>query len=147
MSNRPHGALQKRHVTATKKKSSSSSGVSFESTEKHFLPNYELNVFGWMTTDPESSHALHAKEGYLNTAAFYIRAVIYFAVWTWLLRHLPASTVGFTVFLNPPLTTTSKFLLATLAPATFFFTIRPQEWIGGLMTLSGLAVAVYRRRK
>lgn len=73
--------------------------------------------------------------------------VLGFAVWTWLLRHLPASTVGFTVFLNPPLTTTSKFLLATLAPATFFFTIRPQEWIGGLMTLSGLAVAVYRRRK
>jgi len=69
--------------------------------------------------------------------------VLGFALWTWLLRHLPASTVGFTVFLNPPLTTASKFLLATLLPATFAFTILPREWLGGAVTLVGLAVALY----
>jgi drug/metabolite transporter (DMT)-like permease len=72
--------------------------------------------------------------------------VLGFALWTWLLRHLPASTVGFTVFLNPPLTTTSKFLLATLFPATFAFAIGPREWIGGVITLCGLGLAVYTRR-
>lgn len=69
--------------------------------------------------------------------------VLGFAVWTWLLRHLPASSVGFTVFLNPPLTTASKFVLATIFPATFFFSVRPWEWAGGLLTLSGLAIAVW----
>jgi len=69
--------------------------------------------------------------------------VMGFAVWTWMLRHLPASTVGFTVFLNPPLTTTSKYILAALVPATFAFTIVPQEWMGGALTLVGMGIAVY----
>ena len=73
--------------------------------------------------------------------------VLGFALWTWLLRHLPASTVGFTVFLNPPLTTASKFLLATFLPATFFFTVRPGEWFGGALTLIGMALAVYTPRR
>lgn len=73
--------------------------------------------------------------------------VLGFALWTWLLRHLPASTVGFTVFLNPPLTAASKFLLAAFLPATFFFTIRPGEWFGGAITLVGMAVAVYTPRR
>ncbi len=68
--------------------------------------------------------------------------VLGFAVWTWLLRHLPAASVGFTVFLNPPLTTVSKYLLALALPATFAFTIRPLEWVGGVLALLGLAVAV-----
>jgi len=75
--------------------------------------------------------------------------VMGFAVWTWLLRHLPASTVGFTVFLNPPLTTTSKYILAALVPTTFAFTIVVQEWLGGALTLVGMGIAVYnppRRR-
>lgn len=69
--------------------------------------------------------------------------VLGFALWTWLLRHLPASSVGFTVFLNPPLTTTSKYALAALFPATFLFTMQAREWIGGLLTLTGLAIAVW----
>jgi O-acetylserine/cysteine efflux transporter len=73
--------------------------------------------------------------------------VLGFAVWTWLLRYLPASTVGFTVFLNPPLTTTSKYLLAMLVPATFAFTIVPQEWLGGALTLVGMGIAVYVPRR
>jgi drug/metabolite transporter (DMT)-like permease len=72
--------------------------------------------------------------------------VVGFAVWTWLLRHLPASSVGFTVFLNPPLTALSKLALATLVPAVFVFQIEPQEWAGGLLALAGLAVAVWRPR-
>jgi drug/metabolite transporter (DMT)-like permease len=71
--------------------------------------------------------------------------VLGFALWTWLLRFLPASTVGFTVFLNPPLTTLSKFLFATLLPSTFLFTIQPREWLGGAITLAGMAIAVYSR--
>jgi len=69
--------------------------------------------------------------------------VMGYALWTWLLRHLPATTVGFTVFLNPPLTTASKLALAFLFPATFLFTIQLGEWIGGAITLTGMAVAVY----
>jgi drug/metabolite transporter (DMT)-like permease len=69
--------------------------------------------------------------------------VLGFALWTWLLQYLPASTVGFTVFLNPPLTTLSKLTLATLLPATFLFTIRPQEWLGGALALVGMGIAVY----
>ena len=65
-----------------------------------------------------------------------------YAAWTWLLRHLPASSVGFTVFLNPPLTTISKWAAATLAPATFVFAIRTEEWWGGALTLLGLWIAL-----
>jgi drug/metabolite transporter (DMT)-like permease len=75
--------------------------------------------------------------------------VLGFALWTWLLRHLPASSVGFTVFLNPPLTTVSKALLAASFPAAFRFEIEPREWLGGTFALAGLAVAVWpvtRRR-
>jgi len=68
--------------------------------------------------------------------------VLGFAIWTWLLGNLPASTVGLTVFLNPPLTTSSKAVLALLAPATFAFTIRAGEWVGGGVVLAGLAVAL-----
>lgn len=67
-----------------------------------------------------------------------------FAVWTWLLRRLPATSVGFTVFLNPPLTALSKLALAALFPATFVFAIGAQEWLGGLLALAGLGIAVWR---
>ena len=68
--------------------------------------------------------------------------VLGYAVWTWLLRHLPASVVGFAVFLNPPLTTVSKLVLALLWPATFALRVAPLEWIGGALALAGLALAV-----
>jgi|CXWL01.1.fsa_nt_gi drug/metabolite transporter (DMT)-like permease len=68
--------------------------------------------------------------------------VVGFLIWMRLLRALPASVVGFTVFLNPPLTTLSKLLLAIALPATFQFTIRPLEWLGGAIVLSGVAVAI-----
>lgn len=71
--------------------------------------------------------------------------VVGYAVWCWLLRFLPASTVGFTVFLNPPLTTLSKLLLAALLPATFVWSLEPLELLGGALTLTGLALAVGRR--
>lgn len=70
--------------------------------------------------------------------------VLGFVVWTWLLKHLPASTVGFTVFMNPPLTAASKQVLALLFPATFVFTIGPLEWVGGVVALTGMAVAIWR---
>jgi drug/metabolite transporter (DMT)-like permease len=67
-----------------------------------------------------------------------------FVLWGWLLKHLPASTVGLTVFLNPPLTSLSKYTLSILFPATFLFTIGSLEWLGGAIVLSGLAIAVLR---
>jgi drug/metabolite transporter (DMT)-like permease len=93
----------------------------------------------WSNLDPRGWVALL----YLSIPC----TVLGFAIWTWLLRFLPASTVGFTVFLNPPLTTVSKYLLAVLLPATFAFSIGPREWIGGVLTLSGLAIAVSARRR
>ncbi len=67
------------------------------------------------------------------------------AAWNWLVKHMPASSVGFTIFLNPPLTTTSKALLATFFPAIFVFQILPLEWIGGAIVLLGLALALWPR--
>ena len=67
------------------------------------------------------------------------------AVWSWLLKHLPASRTGFTIFLNPPLTAGSKALLAALFPAAFTFHIAKWEWIGGLLALTGVALAVLKR--
>lgn len=67
-------------------------------------------------------------------------------VWTWLLRHLPASTLGFTVFFNPPLTTISKLLLSVLFPAVFIWQMNALEWLGGGLALAGLALAVTARR-
>ncbi len=71
--------------------------------------------------------------------------VVGFALWTWLLRHLPAGAVGLTVFLNPPLTTLSKWCLAQAAPMTFQFSIGGREWLGGALVLAGLAVGLSRR--
>jgi O-acetylserine/cysteine efflux transporter len=70
-----------------------------------------------------------------------------YAVWTWLLRHLPASTLGFTVFLNPPLTTVSKLVLSVLFPAVFLWQLNLLEWLGGGLALLGLALAVWPRRR
>lgn len=67
-----------------------------------------------------------------------------FFVWNWLLHHLPASTVGLSVFLNPPLTTLSKLVLNQLFPASFVFLVVAQEWIGGAIVLAGLANALVR---
>jgi hypothetical protein len=56
-----------------------------------FLPLALLapQVYPWM--DPaQADHALHAKAAYLNPTAFYVRAVLYFAVWSllaWKLRQ------------------------------------------------------------
>ncbi len=69
-----------------------------------------------------------------------------FAVWSWLLKYLPASTVGLTVFLNPPLTTAGKYVLSTFLPGSFAFSISAQEWVGGALSLAGVAIAVLRRR-
>ena len=73
-----------------------------------------------------------------------LATVFGFAVWSWLLRHLPASTVGLTVFLNPPMTMASKTALAALLPATFVVSISPREWAGGALALLGVATAVVR---
>ncbi len=69
-----------------------------------------------------------------------------YAVWTWLLRHLPASTLGFTVFFNPPLTTASKLVLSLLFPTLFLWQMNLLEWLGGGLALLGLALAVWPRR-
>lgn len=69
-----------------------------------------------------------------------------YGIWTWLLRHLPASTLGFTVFFNPPLTTTSKMVLAVVFPTLFVWHLDLLEWLGGGLALLGLALAVWPRR-
>jgi O-acetylserine/cysteine efflux transporter len=66
--------------------------------------------------------------------------VVGYAVWTGLLRHLPATVVGLTVFLNPPLATLSKAVLAHAFPATFAFIVGGRDWLGGAIVLAGLAL-------
>lgn len=75
-----------------------------------------------------------------------LATVLGFAAWSWLLRHLPASTVGLTIFLNPPLTTLSKIILAAALPATFAFHVTLLEGVGGAIVLGGLALAVRQSR-
>jgi drug/metabolite transporter (DMT)-like permease len=67
-----------------------------------------------------------------------------FAAWSWLLRHLPAGTVGLTIFLNPPLTLGTKALLAALWPASFEVSILPVEIASAVLALAGVALAVTR---
>lgn len=67
------------------------------------------------------------------------------AAWGWLMKHLPASSVGFTIFLNPPLTTLSKAILSVALPAVFVFRIVPLEWAGGAVVLLGMAIALWPR--
>lgn len=73
-----------------------------------------------------------------------LATILGFALWTWLLRHLAASTVGLTIFLNPPLTTISKLILSAALPATFLFHVTWLEGLGGVIVLVGLAIALRR---
>lgn len=61
--------------------------------------------------------------------------VIGFALWNWLLEHLPASTVGFTVFLNPPLATLFSYLFLGKLPAAL-------QILGGAVLLAGIFLAL-----
>lgn len=47
---------------------------------------YAGHMFEWMKMEAAGNldHALHAKHAFLNRPFFYIRAVIYFSIWTWL---------------------------------------------------------------
>jgi drug/metabolite transporter (DMT)-like permease len=101
------------------------------------LPGYALE--SWKRLDAPGWLAL----AYLTLPC----TVMGFALWTWLLRHLPASSVGFTVFLNPPMTTLSKYILAATLPATFVFTITGSEWLGGALALLGLTIALMPGRR
>lgn len=65
--------------------------------------------------------------------------------WAWLLRHLDATVVGLTIFLNPPITTASKFVLNRISPS-FQFAIGATEATGGALVLLGLAAALLARR-
>ncbi len=47
-------------------------------------------------------------------------------------------------FLNTPLTTISKVVLAAAFPAAFAFRVVPLEWLGGAIVLLGMAVALVR---
>jgi drug/metabolite transporter (DMT)-like permease len=73
--------------------------------------------------------------------------VMGFAIWTWLLRHLPATTVGFTVFLNPPMTAGFKALLAAAFPAVFIYSVSSGEYLGGILALIGVGVATLKLRQ
>lgn len=52
-----------------------------------FLPIALLapQIYPWMSLDPtHMDHALRAKHAYLNKPMFYLRALLYFAIWSWL---------------------------------------------------------------
>ncbi len=70
--------------------------------------------------------------------------ILGFALWSWLLVHVPASSLGFTVFLNPPLALLSQLALSRLFPGSFVFALRPGELAGCAVVLVGLGVALRR---
>jgi drug/metabolite transporter (DMT)-like permease len=71
--------------------------------------------------------------------------VLGFALWVWLLSRLPATSLGFTIFLNPPMTTAQKLMLAAAFPAVFAFTVTSGEILGGVVMLVGVGVATVSR--
>ncbi len=78
-----------------------------------------------------------------------LSTVLGFALWIALLSRLPATSLGFTIFLNPPMTTGQKLLLSALFPAAFAFSVTAGEMIGGVIMLAGVGVAtlaINRRR-
>jgi len=72
--------------------------------------------------------------------------VVGYPLWSWLLRHLPASSVGFFTFLNPPLTLVSKLALALAFPAVFVWSMEPLEVVGAALALSGLLLVLLPAR-
>lgn len=68
-----------------------------------------------------------------------------FALWSWLLTHHPAGSLGFTVFLNPPMSLGSQLVLAACFPGSFVFALRPLELAGCAVVLAGLGLAVRPR--
>jgi len=70
-----------------------------------------------------------------------LSTVLGFALWIALLSRLPATSLGFTIFLNPPMTTGQKLLLSALFPAAFAFSVTAGEMIGGVIMLVGVGVA------
>ncbi len=67
-------------------------------------------------------------------------AVLAFPLWNWLLKHLPASTVGFTVFLNTPLTFLFAFVLLGTRPS-------PVDLVGAAVVLTGVGIVVRGGRR
>lgn len=70
-----------------------------------------------------------------------------FAVWSWLLRHLPAGAVGPTTLLNPPLTPGWRAALEVRFPASFALAVAPREWVGGALARAEVAVVVLEGRR
>ena len=66
--------------------------------------------------------------------------IVGFALWNWLLKHLPASTVGFTVFLNPPLATLFSYLFLGKIPAAL-------QILGGAVLLAGIFLALTGKQR
>lgn len=61
-----------------------------------FIPIAVLakTIYPWMrVADPHADHALHVKVALLNQPAFYIVALILFAVWTWLSLSLRSASL------------------------------------------------------
>jgi drug/metabolite transporter (DMT)-like permease len=95
--------------------------------------------------DGERIAALGWTEGWLLAYLVVPTTLAGFALWSWLLRHLPAGTVGLTTFLNPPLTLGWKVALGVLLPASFALAVAPREWIGGVLALAGVGVVLLGR--
>jgi hypothetical protein len=48
----------------------------------------ENKIYAWMTQDPHTDHALHAKQPIFTKGGFFAIAILLFAVWTWLSYNL-----------------------------------------------------------
>jgi hypothetical protein len=52
------------------------------------LASPENKIYAWMTQDPHTDHALHAKQPIFTKEGFFVIALLLFAVWTWLSYNL-----------------------------------------------------------
>jgi len=48
------------------------------------------NIYPWMTINPNNDHSLHAKSALINPTAFYVVAILIFAIWSFLSYKLRA---------------------------------------------------------
>ena len=96
-----------------------------------------LPLLVWLGTDlggqlfGSGARALGARDWALLLYLIGPCTLLGFPLWNWLVKHLPASTVGFTVFLNPPLTFGFSYLFQGVAPL-------PLEVAGTVVVLAGV---------
>jgi hypothetical protein len=59
-----------------------------------FMAFEHVDIYPWMSADPETDHALHVKKVMFNKGVFYVVSILLFAVWWWLSNSLRSHSLA-----------------------------------------------------